>query len=329
MNIIKSLILSVLVFATAANAVAGKIAYCSNNGTNGYLQVFVMNEDGTDKRQLTSMEENCMRPKWSPDSKQIVFYTDKGRVYLIRDIDKAPEREPYYLWNGYYPSFLPDGDEVMFNDEYNDVLSIMVIDTLSGEEPMMLSDGSYSNMQCYTPDGSKLVYSTFIDRVKTIVELNLEDLENAEPEIVSQNKEANMEPDISKDGKMMTYASFDDNLKGTIRIYKDGNETALTKGMPSSNVPKFSPDGKRIAFVVITESNVSLYVMDPDGNGKNKISTQSGNVGTYEWIDNSRIVFDAGTESKLSVGIVNVDNGGVEILASGDFNLHPSYIGGK
>lgn len=308
-----------------SQAYAGKITYCSSNGTNGYLQVFSMNEDGSGKKQLTNLDENCMRPKWSPDGKQIVFYTDKGMVYLIRNVDNAPAAEPYYLWNGYYPSFMPSGEEIIFNNEVDDVLSILVIDTLAGAEPQQLSDGSYSNMQALTPDGSRLVYSTFINNLKTVVMIDLTDTVSFEPEIVSMNKEANIEPDISADGKMITYSSFDDNLKGTVRIYKNDQETALTKGMASSNVPRFSPDGKQIAFVVISDSRVSLYVMDSEGNGKKEIRLDGGSVGTFEWIDSDRIVYDAGTETKLSVGIVDVSNGSSELIAEGSFNLHPSY----
>ena len=308
-----------------SSAFAGKITYCSNNGTNGYLQVFVMNEDGSGKKQLTNLNENCMRPKWSPDGKQIVFYTDKGMVYLIRNVEKATSEEPYYLWNGYYPAFMASGEEIIFNNEVDDVLSILVIDTLSGAEPQMLSNGSYSNMHALTPDGSKLVYSTFINNLKTVVMIDLEDTTGFEPEVISMNKEANIEPDISVDGSMITYSSFDDNLKGTVRINRNGQETALTKGMPSSNVPRFSPDGKSIAFVVISDSKVSLYVMNVDGGDKKEIRLDGGSVGTFEWIDSEKIVYDAGTETKLSVGIANAKNGNSDLIADGDFNLHPSY----
>lgn len=322
--------LSALIALQLGNfAYAGKIAYCSNNGTNGFLQVFVMDEDGSGKTQLTRMDENCMRPEWSPDGKQIVFYTDRGRVYLIRDIAKAANTDPYYLWNGYYPSFLPGGEEVIFNNEVDEVLSILVIDTLAGSEPQQVSEAGYSNMQDLTPEGDKLVYSTFVNGTKAVVMIDMEDPDNSSVEIISSNKEANLEPDISADGKMVTYASFDDNLKGTIRIYKNGSEAALTKGMPSTNVPRFSPDGKLIAFAVISSSDVSLYLMDTDGNNKREVSISGGSLGTYEWIDNNRILYDAGTETKLSVGIVDVSSGNSTIIAEGDFNLHPAYWKGN
>lgn len=77
----------------------------------------------------------------------------------------------------------------------------------------------------------------------------------------------------------------------------------------------FSPDGKLIAFAVISSSDVSLYLMDTDGNNKREVSISGGSLGTYEWIDNNRILYDAGTETKLSVGIVDVSSGNSTIIA--------------
>ncbi len=85
-----------------SSAFAGKITYCSNNGTNGYLQVFVMNEDGSGKKQLTNLNENCMRPKWSPDGKQIAFTGRKkgmrnNDIYLV-NMDGANLRQLTNDW---------------------------------------------------------------------------------------------------------------------------------------------------------------------------------------------------------------------------------------
>lgn len=314
------------VLLMSLQAIAGKIVYCSDNGTGGNIQIFVMNEDGTGKKQLTNIQnDDCKDPEFSSDGKQIVFSTARGLIYLIRSIDKAAETEPYYLWNGYSPLFTPNGDYVIFENEFDGVLSVMIIDTAAGAEAELVSDGGYSNMPDMTPDGSKLVYSTFIDNSKSVVEVDMSDTLSTGYTTVSSNEEANIYPDISEDGSMITYASFDQNLKGTIRIFKGGKERPLTKGMPSSNAPKFSPDGKLIAFVVIEDSDVDLYIMDTDGSAKRNLNIKGGAVGTFNWIDNDRIVYDAGTETSLSVGVVSIGSGNSDLIASGGFNMHPSF----
>jgi len=325
MYLIKIFLISYLLSSNISFAQKSKIAYCSNQSASGFLQIFTMNEDGSDNKQLTDLQENCMKPRWSPDGKQIVFYSDKGLVYLIRDIEKAPTTPPFYLWSGYNPSFMPGGEQVMFNGEHEDILSIFIIDTAQfGAEPSLVSDGGYSNMQVLSNDGSKLVYSTFVAATKVIVVADLNDTTDAYLSQVSKNDDANLEPDISPDGSKIVYSSFDNNLKGTVKINVNGNETPLTKGMNSSNVPRFSPDGKNIAFVVIGDKDdVSLYIMDSDGNGKKDLNINGGNVGTFQWMDNDRIIYDAGTDTKTSIGIVNIKTGESRIIQEGGFHLHP------
>ncbi len=64
--------------------------------------------------------------------------------------------------------------------------------------------------------------------------------------------------------------------------------------------------------------------MDPDGSDRKNLNVDGGSVGTFQWIDNDRIIYDAGTDTRVSVGIVNIKTGDSRIIADGGFNLHPS-----
>ncbi|MEP7147161.1 MAG: hypothetical protein ABI792_09150 [bacterium] len=321
---LKIIIFSILIASGVSIAQQNKIVYCSNQTSTEFIQIFTMNEDGSNKKQLTDMQENCMKPKFSPDGKQVVFYSDKGLIYLIRDVNATAPIKPFYLWSGYYPTFMPDGEQIMFNNEFQDVLSIFAIDTSSfGAEPELISDGSYSNMQVLSSSGSKLYFSTFEDGSKVIKVADLDDTTDNYIKTISLNNDANLEPDVSQDDQKVVYASFDNNLKGTIRIFEKGKESALTKGLPSSNVPRFSPDGNKIAFVVIGEKNVSLYSMNSDGTGRKDLNVKGGDVGTFQWVDNDRIIYDAGSDSRTSVWILDIKTGVNNVLADGGFNLHP------
>ncbi|HET6452846.1 MAG TPA: hypothetical protein VFI02_00455 [Armatimonadota bacterium] len=58
-----------------------KIAFARN--TDGRLQVWVANADGSDMDQLTDEPEGCGWPSWSPDGSKIVFIPQRGGEYRL------------------------------------------------------------------------------------------------------------------------------------------------------------------------------------------------------------------------------------------------------
>ncbi len=52
-----------------------QIAFSSNR--DGDSEIFVMNADGTEVRQLTNNDDRDVHPAWSPDGKHIAFVSDR------------------------------------------------------------------------------------------------------------------------------------------------------------------------------------------------------------------------------------------------------------
>lgn len=69
------------------------IAHCGKAG--GVSQVFVMNLDGTDRRQLTSLPGGCGRVKWSADGKTLAFASfvgDRPQLFVMPAAGGTPRR---------------------------------------------------------------------------------------------------------------------------------------------------------------------------------------------------------------------------------------------
>lgn len=66
-----------------------------NSLRNGQFDIFVMNLDGTDVRQLTTNPGKDFLPRWSPDGKSILFHSDAGgesddiHLILLQDPTEA------------------------------------------------------------------------------------------------------------------------------------------------------------------------------------------------------------------------------------------------
>lgn len=324
----KKIIILLLMVLTGCNFVlsqSGKIAYVSDNNKSGYYQVFVMNEDGTGKKQLTDMATDCYFPKWSPDGSKIVFNTEDGRIFYIADVNTDTPADPYYVFSGEHPSYDSDGETIFFNSDYEGGLTIYAM--APGEpEPFMISYLNYSNQQRLSPDGSKIVFSAYYQSTKDIMLIDLEDTTENNLYQISSGDNADLMPDISSDNYKIVWASFNNNLQGTIYLFDNGKEKAISKGIESANKPRFSPDDRTIAFVSISNTSVKLYTMDTEGNNKQSYDIQGGSVANFSWIDNERILYDAENGSNYEVGILNVKTGKSELLTKSGSNMHPDFL---
>ncbi|MDD5362749.1 MAG: hypothetical protein PHN88_11495 [Ignavibacteria bacterium] len=324
----KKIIILFLMVLTGCNFVLSqskKITYVSDNNNSGHYQVFVMNDDGSEKKQLTDMSTDCYFPKWSPDGSKIVFNTDDNRIFFIADVNTDTPADPYYVFNGEHPSYASDGETIIFNSDYDGVLTIYAM-APNDPEPMIISALGYSNQQVLSADGSKLVFSAFFQKSKDIMLIDLDDTTDNNLYQISANDNANLMPDISSDNSKIIWASFNNNLQGTICIYSDGKEKALSKGIESANRPKFSPDDNMIAFVSISNTSVKLYTMNQDGTNKVSYDIKGGSVANHLWIDNERIIYDAENGSSYQVGILNVTTGKSELITKNGSNMHPDIL---
>ncbi len=300
-----------------------KITYASTENPTGLLQVFVMDADGSNKRQITNMPTNCLRPELASDGKQLVFQTDDHRIFYINDIDT--DTEPYFVFGGSNPSFTKDNTEIIFNSDHQYISSIYVMAPNAPDADLLAMDG-YCNQQEVSPQGNLVLFSGFLGGTKQVYLADLDDSTDNYLKQISDNEDSNLEPDMTDDGSKIVYAGFDQALKGTIYIYENGVERELTKGMPSCNQPKFSPDGNTIAFVVIEGTKVNLHVMKDDGSSKTKVPITSGSIGTFEWVDDEKIIYDEGDDNSFSIGIIDIYSGENKILATGGINVHPHFI---
>jgi TolB protein len=90
------------------------------------LDIWVMNADGSNKRQVTHLNKASFAPYFFPDGKRIVFssnYADpKGRdfdLYMIKSDGTALERITYNDTFDGFPMFSPDGQKLVFASNRN------------------------------------------------------------------------------------------------------------------------------------------------------------------------------------------------------------------
>ena len=95
----------------------------------GQLEIFVINVDGSDKRQVTSNGASNFSPYFHPDGKRIIFSSnletrgEGGRpsfhLYLVRDDGTGTERITTEGHFNSFPMFSPDGKRLVWVSDRN------------------------------------------------------------------------------------------------------------------------------------------------------------------------------------------------------------------
>ena len=121
-----ALVLTPLMVGAAPPA---QIAFVSER--DGLRQIYVMDADGGNQRNLTNNPFHNWDPSWSPNGKRIAFTSSKARNLEIHVMDadgSNPRRltnNPFDDWN---PSWSPDGKRIAFTSSRDGNQEIHVMD---------------------------------------------------------------------------------------------------------------------------------------------------------------------------------------------------------
>jgi TolB protein len=324
-------ILSPVIF-TQPNAPLKKLITFSSDATkNDKQQIFIMDINGDGVKQVCFKDLDCYSPRFSPDGRKIVFSATNrisDFIYMIDLDDSASFRLPKFIDGGTDPVFSPDGLYLLYQSEKNLDNAIYVID-LETDSSISINDGSLSTHAEFSKDGSKIIYSSSASGNFDLVVLDLEDTSDNAQKTIASTKDAEIYGTFSYDGKMIAYASFDVNYKGTVWICKSDGKTKImvSKGMGSSYNPKFSPDGKKLAFVSDKSGKFEIFTCNPDGSGIKQITSKSGNTFEYNWSsDSKKIVFENIKEGVSGIYIIDTESGKIENLTGEKANnINPDF----
>jgi TolB protein len=140
-----------------------QIAFHSNRDWN--LEVYVMDADGKNLRNLTNNPAYDTGPAWSPDGGRIAFYCDRdaeeGDIYVMdadgsnpRNLTNNPAKDRLPLWS-------PDGQKIVFEsnrDGDGETNDIYVMDA-DGQNPHNLTNNpAFYWLSSWSPDGDRIAF---------------------------------------------------------------------------------------------------------------------------------------------------------------------------
>jgi Tol biopolymer transport system component len=258
---------------------------------DGNYDIFVMNADGSQIRQLTRnpfgrVEEffakspGDISPAWSPDGNQIVFSSgrddamwsfDAFNIYVMNADGSNVKNLTNFNNIANWPAWSPDGNKIAF--AFSQMFSS------SGLNP-------FPNYDIYVmdSDGSNLVQLT-------------------------HGPEEDIAPTWSPDGTYIAYMSAYPNKSQIYVMNADGSDLLpLTNNSANDGFPEWSPDGRHIAFLSDRDGSIRIYIMNSDGSNMSPLPCDTINSTYFAWTpDSNRIVYAIERSGKTGINVMNID----------------------
>jgi Tol biopolymer transport system component/DNA-binding winged helix-turn-helix (wHTH) protein len=257
-------------------------------------------------------------PSVSRDGNVAFLNSDWKDQLFIRQLDTGATlnilNHAPFLWA---PAISPDGREIAFSRaEDSGQWRIWVVGTTAGAKARPLSSGDSPQIYGrFSADGKWITYFTWVpgaSRIWRIPRLG------GPPEPLTPGNEDAAYGDLSPDGRLLAFARTEDQIARIAVIPVEGGPEKSLTDSPST-VPRWSPDGRWIAFSPDRGYEGGVFIIRPDGSGLRRL-TPSG--GWPVWFpDGKRVAFRAlRPDGTQQIKMVHLDSGKVEPWSDIEFS---------
>jgi Tol biopolymer transport system component len=294
---------------------------------NGELHI--ARRDGSEVRKLATFAGTPSWLRWSPDGSRVRFSVDPGTGPDDSSLWEAgiDGKRAYPLLPGFAAccgNWTPDGKYFVFQAAGEPYDSVWVLREKAGRfrrterGPFQLTNGPLAAAwPVPSTDGKRL----YVDSLQFRNEFLRYDLKSGQL-VPAFGGISGTNLEFSRDGKWVAYVSVPD---GSLwRSAVDGSQRLLLTSPPMrAQLPRWSPDGKQIAFIGSRPGNpVRIYVLSFDGGALKQVTNgESGKDGDADgsWSpDGASLAFSctgfAPLPASASIRVVDLKTGRVSAL---------------
>ncbi|ALA60089.1 Tol-Pal system beta propeller repeat protein TolB [Nitrospira moscoviensis] len=250
-----------------------KVAYVSEQGSA--RELFVMDYDGYDARQLTADGFLNLMPRWSPDRRFLVFTAYRNRN--TQDIDMI-ELATGKRWTivslgglNITPALSPDGNFLAFASSHEGNSELYRLDTRTKALQRLTTNAAGDLSPTWSPSGRELAFTS--DRSGG-PQVFLMSADGSNVRRLTFEGDYNAAPAWSPRGNWIAYVCRTPKKEYKLcLITPDGQKRVqLTTGAGVDDSPSWSPDGRHLVFSSTADGKSQIYMINADGKDLERIT---------------------------------------------------------
>ena len=273
------------------------VATRSMSGTK--KELFVMDWNGKNKKQVSFHRSTVVAPHWSPDGQNIAYTS-------------------YLYWKR----------------QKRRVAALILYNRLTKSRRIILRRKGVNLGFDFFPDGQSMLVSLFLGKgYLDIAKMNLQ-TRAVTPITFGPNGSINVEPVLHPNGQTILFSS---DRGGRVALYSmnvDGTNIKLVTFQGNYNsTPDFSLDGKQAIFSGYSGGRFDIFIMNSDGSAIRRLTSFKKPDDT--WADNESpsfspdgrfVVFTSNRTGSYQLYIMNLHNQYIKQISSGSHQYkHPRW----
>ncbi len=258
-------------------------------------QLFITNVATGERRSVAGMDD-VHQPSWSPHGQRIAFWarpegTGQRDLWTVSATGGDPVQVTADAYTDWDPVWSPDGRHLYFSSNRGGSMNLWRVPVaeetgkvLGPAEPVT-TPAPYSAYISFSRDGRRLLYAdkSFTANLYRIAfDPSLEAVAG-QPVPITRGSTACNFPDLSQDGKWVVFQLFGKQEDIAV-IGADGTVVRqLTDDSYKNRRPRWSPDGRHVAFHSNRSGVFQIWAMNSDGSGLHRITDEPSGALTATW----------------------------------------------
>jgi TolB protein len=272
----------VLQFTGEAGVANSRIAFIEQKGRE--KELWVMDADGANARQLTNDHSIAQSPSWSPDGSLILFTSYRGGAGPHVHVMAVTGGQVFLIsgraGNNTSASYSPDGREIACTLSIDGNPEIYRLDARGGSPQRLTSERAIDTSPAWSPTGREIAFTS--DRGGA-PQVYVMDRDGGNVRRLTYDVNYTDSPAWSPKGDRIAFVSRTSEGFDVYVSKADGSDVRDVVSGRSNENPHWSPDGRHLVFASNRDGAFGLYVTDLDDHPPRKLDTGGRETMSPAW----------------------------------------------